>query len=137
MGLFNSLLHRSRKIRNTNRFVPHSIFPPFWPTPNMATKYPDPQMDSEPSMTLIDIDIDNEATPDDDFRTVTSGRNVRRKKRKIREGSLGVEDIMASRADSSSEAEPHDHHVFRTPSTKPPDLKLFIRPIDRNKPRKP
>ena len=57
----------------------------------------------------------------------------KKKKRKIREGSLDVEDLTASRAESSSEAEPLDRHLCCTPRAKPPDLKLYIRPIDKNK----
>ena len=66
--------------------------------------------------------------------TIASGRTVRRKKRKIREGSqtLSVENL-SPKGDSSSDMEPHT--VFQTPTrnTQPPDLKLFITPINREK----
>ena len=85
-----------------------------------AANPPDPFMDSEVGT----------ATTDDEFQTVVSDRQVRRKKRKIREGSVDVEDL-ATRVDSSSEDDHHDKSVngndkFGNPRSKPPDLRLYI-----------
>ena len=101
----------------------------------MAAKYPaDLFMASESGSLGLERDNEYEETPDEDFRTVMSGRNVRRKKRKLREGSFDVEDLTASREESSSEAEPLDNHaIFCTPRSKPPELKLFIRPLDKKR----
>ena len=77
---------------------------------------------------------------EDGFRTVMSSRNVRRKKRKIREGSISVENL-ALRADWSSDNDMESQHtqdaVFRTRTSSSqapdPDFKIFITPIDREK----
>ena len=96
----------------------------------MAAKYPtDLFMMSKTGN--ISNEQEQEETPEK-FRTVTYGKNVRRKKRKIREGSFGSQiENLTSKADSSSEAEPPS--VFSTPKSKPPEMKLYARPIDKTK----
>ena len=81
-----------------------------------------------------DSDTSYDKVHEEDYRVVSG----RRKKRKYREGSSTVEEIstkrdsMSNSTDSETDYDNYEN-VFRTPKANPPDLKVFITPIERSK----
>ncbi|XP_071480212.1 uncharacterized protein [Diadema antillarum] len=75
--------------------------------------------------------MEEETSVDLDFRVVKPKKQAQRKKRKVREESVDIEEL-STRVESSSDGE-HENSTFGTPRSKPPDLKVYISPIDTRK----